>query len=307
MNVERCEGCGNEFPLGETFKIRDVVYCRECGNEVIEGQGEIDEDEIEQQIDPTVCVNCQKDNGKELLGMVAELPVCGQCEEFLRNRPFPVWIKVAAAVVIAFVGFSLFWNMRFIQGYNKIYQAIEAFSQADSANAALLMRSASDHVPECHDLEMTACFYEGLHYLQEDEPEEALSLFKQCRDTLPPDMGVDDLILYAEINVAFDKGDYDRFLELALQMSKEDPEDPTSVAQVASAYACKYAETGEEGFKKNALEYLEKAKKIGEGDQDFEEYEQRILHRLYSREIIKRKEFMERFPDGWQEPGKEES
>jgi hypothetical protein len=79
---------------------------------------------------------------------------------------------------------------------------------------------------------------------------------------------------------------------------------------IASAYACKYAVTGNEQFKQQSLEFLKKAKIISEQQgrlNDFEEYEDRILHRLETREIISRKEFIQKFPNGWKNQQKEQN
>ena len=71
---------------------------------------------------------------------------------------------------------------------------------------------------------------------------------------------------------------------------------------MASAYACKYAVTGDEQFKEESLKKLEEARSVAGNNEVFEEYQQRILHRLYTREIIKRDEFIKRFPNGWEKP-----
>lgn len=40
-------------------------------------------------------------------------------------------------------------------------------------------------------------------------------------------------------------------------------------------------------------------------DPEWKEYENRILHRLHSREILTRAEFAQRFPTGWSEQKQE--
>jgi hypothetical protein len=72
-------------------------------------------------------------------------------------------------------------------------------------------------------------------------------------------------------------------------------------ATLASAWACKHAQTGEPAFRERALECLEEAAKMAQGDPQFTEYEDRIRHRLDSREIITRDEFQRRFPNGWKQ------
>ncbi|HEY2894540.1 MAG TPA: hypothetical protein VGJ16_10020, partial [Pirellulales bacterium] len=91
--------------------------------------------------------------------------------------------------------------------------------------------------------------------------------------------------------------DYDQFLELAQRDHQRFPRDRTKAFQVASAYACKYADTGEDHFKQSALEQLAS---MGE-DQSSEEteYRQRIMHRIETRRIMAHKQFHKEFPNGW--------
>jgi hypothetical protein len=193
---------------------------------------------------------------------------------------------------------SLFWNARFFLGYGEMRQAMRAFAARDSGQAARLMSAASRHVPERPELGVFAALFEGVDLLQRDKAAEALPVLVKCRGKLPPHWRVEDLLLRAEIAAAFDAKNYDRFLELALQMQQGAPNDPQAAAPAASAYACKYAVTGKEEFRQQALRLLDKAKAAGDS-KELREYEDRILHRLETREILSRREFQQKFPNGW--------
>ena len=85
-------------------------------------------------------------------------------------------------------------------------------------------------------------------------------------------------------------------------MNAKYPDSPAYLPQVASAYACKFAVTGDEQFKLLSLNFLQKAKTLSlqQGSlADFETYEDRILHRIETREIISADEFNKKFPNGW--------
>ena len=107
------------------------------------------------------------------------------------------------------------------------------------------------------------------------------------------------------MGVAFNEKDYGKFLEIAKAYNKANGSNSFSLSMLASAYACNYAVTGDENFKKQSLGNMEQAVAMAGEDPGLIEYSQRIRHRLSSREIIKKKEFDKRFPDGWTEPGKE--
>jgi len=74
---------------------------------------------------------------------------------------------------------------------------------------------------------------------------------------------------------------------------------------LASAYACKFAAEGKEEFKEKATQNLEKVRNLTGNDNRYEEGEQRILHRIETREIISRTEFHNKFPNGWKPERKE--
>ena len=64
---------------------------------------------------------------------------------------------------------------------------------------------------------------------------------------------------------------------------------------VASAIACKYAVSGDEKLKAEATDLLAKARALPHEEASFKEYEERILHRLNTREVIDRKEYNRRY------------
>jgi hypothetical protein len=104
----------------------------------------------------------------------------------------------------------------------------------------------------------------------------------------------------ARIGIAFHQKDYDEFLRLAQQVAKELPQSSEAAGQVASAYACKYAVTGDPTFRQAALDKLDEARKLsGPADKSFAEYENRIQHRLATRTVITHAQFVQQFPNGW--------
>ena len=77
------------------------------------------------------------------------------------------------------------------------------------------------------------------------------------------------------------------------------------MAGAASAHAAKYAATGDPDHKQKALEFLDQAAAKQGNSPDLQEYLQeyqpRIRYRLQTREIIDKKEYDRRFPQGWKE------
>jgi hypothetical protein len=105
--------------------------------------------------------------------------------------------------------------------------------------------------------------------------------------------------MQAEAGQAYDEKDYDRFLEAERTLAKRQPDEPMAALGIASAYACKYAATGDGESKDLAERQIETALKMkGAEGTAFEEYLDRIRYRLETREIISRGEYVRRFPNG---------
>lgn len=234
------------------------------------------------------------------------MPVCEECEQFFRMRPFPVWLRVASVGLFALVLFSLLSNLRFIRAYFDLKEMGTAWERGDLDRAASLATLAANRVPESEPLRAIAEFHEGIVLLREDKSRKALAKLRDCQGRLPEDWPIDYWILLARQGVAFDEGNYTGFLEHSQALVRLNPQDPIALGSVASAYACLYAQSGDAAYREKALEFLQKAKQSDEANL-LDDYEMRIRHRLHTREIITADEFRTRFPTGWQEPGEEAS
>ena len=108
----KCQHCGQEFPMNETFEIDGRILCAICSEPFLSNRKDKQASAIKEQIDPTICLSCGLDNEDVLLPKMAGAPVCVKCESFFRNRPFPQWIKASLVGIIALVICSIAWNMR---------------------------------------------------------------------------------------------------------------------------------------------------------------------------------------------------
>jgi hypothetical protein len=303
-----CEKCEREFQVNETLKVRGSVICRSCAQSFLSKE-KVPRNQVEQQIDPTMCIGCGLDNGDADLGKLGRLPVCPACEALFKNRLFPVWVKAALVGMVILVVSTLVWNSRFIRAYCELKCFGSAMTAGDIQGGAAHFISASQLVPENTELQAYGVFYEGVLLLSRDKPAEALELLQSCRGRVGVESHLDELIMSARIGVAFDRGRYDEFLQLALQMNDKHKDDPVYAGQLASAYACKYAETQDEQYRARSLAELNRARALASSKPaygaSYAEYEQRILHRLCTREIISRSEFKKRYPNGWTKEGEE--
>ena len=308
MKQITCEKCEEGFQINDTLKVRGDVVCGPCAESIFTRE-KIPADQVQQQIDPTICAGCGLDNGDVDFVKLGPLPVCPACEALFKNRPFPNWIKAALVGMIILVISTLVWNSRFIRAYYELKCFESAMNTGDIQHSVAYFSSAAQRVPENEGLQAYKSFYEGILLLNQDKPDEALKVLESCRGRVDEESGLDILIMNAQVGVAFDQGDYDKFLQLAKELSGLNKDDPTYAGQLASAYACKYAETKDEQYKVKSLIALEQARTLASANAELEayhaEYSQRILHRLHTCEIIDREEFYKRYPNGLTKEGEE--
>jgi tellurite resistance protein len=296
-----CARCQAAIPIGAAFALGSRAYCEACARDESASADPHDGSlgPILALADPTVCGRCGTDWGSTELPAVAGIPMCAPCTEAVRARPFPRWLPLSLAVLALLAALSLWHQRRFILGYAEVVRAQRALTRSDLAAATREYEAAARHVPEDATLAATAAFFHGLSLLQAEKEAEAVPLLKRAHSAYPRDKRIEGILRQAEAGAAFEARDYSLFLEKEKAGAALDPRDPMAAAGVASALACQYAVSGDEASKSAALAQLRKASALAKGDRAaFEEYEARILHRLETREIISRAEYLRRFPSG---------
>jgi hypothetical protein len=289
--------------MREMFDVGGRTFCETCADAFCREHGDTAEASIRQHVDPTICANCGFDGGEQPHGQLMRSPMCAKCIDFFRNRPFPKWVVLSFAGVLLFVVVSFVCNLRFLQAH---FEVNAAMASQDLKESVALSAAAAEHVPEVAELREIAAFYEGISCLYDDRCEEALACFARCT-SMPEGWHVADLKNEAMQGAAFDRKDYDQFLKCAEEAAARHPNTVRAIASVASALACKYAAGGDENLRKKAEAKLEEVKKFDDKALKESNYEERIRYRLQTREIIDRKEFQRRFPNGWKSPGEKKT
>lgn len=296
-----CEHCGKTVPLNESATVLGQQICFECTENEAKNNPKLSPDDVKPNLDPTICAKCARDGGSLEMEIIMGFPVCAGCAPNFGNHPFPKWIKLGALGLAILVVLSFALNVRFWRANNELEEFWVAMEAGDHKKAALLAESATQRVPEVDDIQYLGYFSAGLVFMEEENPSEALKKFQICKHVLPPEFMVEELIESANRSIAFNDGNYDQFLALAREAYGEDPGNRTNILFLASALACKFAETGEENYKTQSREKIEEYK-VTPGPDDNTDYVMRIQHRLYAREVLQPSEFYERYPDGWTNP-----
>jgi hypothetical protein len=297
MRNALCSACGKTLPLGQTLRVFDQVLCEECAQIEVEKHDEKDfvPGSVVRQIDPTVCGRCQMDNGDTELPVLAGFHACDNCYHFVRYRPFPLWLKAAFGFILVLLVVGLVRNWPYFRAYMEWHRAQRLFQKGDIEGGMRLVDKAAARVPGSGGLGSALDLLHSMNLLREDRAKEALPILQRLNAQFPGDQQVKKATLQAEMAVAFDDKDYDQFLKKAQDYLALEPQAWPGQTAVSSAFACKYAMTGNEEFKKQALSYLDRAEKLAApGDTNFKDMKDRIRYRLDTREIISREEYIRR-------------
>jgi len=245
------------------------------------------------------CFRCGTQYGSVALARMAGLPVCDACASFFRNRPFPVWIKVAFTALILLAVLAFIYNQRFFFAHVGMIRGLHELKNGNLERAVTLLNASAERVPEEPEFRAIARYFQAALLVNQERSGEAIPLLKEAVAIRPDDPAYALALLEAEAGFAYERKDYDRFLEVAQTLARRQPDNPIAALGVASAHACKYAVTGDEAPKTLAERQIEAASKMKEADEPaFAEYLDRIRYRLETREIISRGEYLRRFPNG---------
>lgn len=300
MRKSPCAACAADVALGDTFRVADKTpLCEPCADAALKTLGlkTVPPGTVERHVDPTICGRCGADWGTAELARVGRTPLCATCTAHVRNFPFPRWVKVSFAALMLVVVVDAIINARYVFALREMKQGSRLAEAGNVDAAADRFEAASRHVQGSREIKMAAVIFRGISLLSHDRSTEA----EKVLETERPD-GANELyeftLMTAHVGAAFDRKDYDAFLTHAKTMADKMPKSSRALGTVSSAYACKFAVSGNEEFRTASLDFLERARKAEEKDTNFADYEARIQHRLATREIIDSAEYHRRFPKG---------
>jgi hypothetical protein len=250
--------------------------------------------------DPTICTGCGGDFGNTVLERLSSgLPVCEQCHRKFMHFPFPGWLKLSVAAMALLAVAGLVQNWRYFHGYWGYMSGTRLAKAGQFEGAAQAMSTAALDVPEAGIFTTLSEFYRGVSLLQKDKSGEAVPLFRDVVKRDPANPEALRLLDASESGAAFDRQDWDGFLEKARAVAVREPGTFDAAASMASAYACKYAVTAGPEFREQSLRELENAKRSGADRAQIDDFVDRTEYRLATRQILSPAQFAKQFPKGW--------
>jgi hypothetical protein len=293
-----CSRCGKFVPTNDSSIHGGQTFCSACIEE-LKGSADVSLEGALPGVDPTICAWCGKDNGSSPLPSDGVAPVCHDCHERHLRHIFPAWVLVFLGAVLAVAAAGMAANLRFFRSWTGIRMAKHDLAAGRLENAATRMAAAAALVPESEDLAEASRLYEGLSLLQRDRPAEALPLLQRWVQKYPGDKSVLLDVLIAEYGAAFYTRQYEQMYRKAVELRTRIPNDDMINMYVASAAACRFAESGDERYRREAEELIRAVRaRVPPAQADIiEEGIERIQYRLESRQIIDRAEYYRRFPE----------
>jgi hypothetical protein len=301
MRYADCVHCGKlAIPANETVFVDSQAYCIKCYEDLfLQEKGKLEGKTVARNIDETICHSCGADNGDEPFNKISVYPFCDNCTATIRRRTFPQGVKIFFIALGLIIILSFLFNFRYYKGYRQMNQAKEAIATGDYANAADRMTNAAENVSESKELRALSQYLRGLDYLNKNESDKALNEFFACSGQLPESYELDKYIRAAKEGAAFDQKSYSEYLGFVKEDLQSDTSQAMNWASVASAYACLYAENGQDSLKILSKTNLDHAKQIDDSTDAAKFYYNLVEYRLAKRSVIKRDEFAKQFPNGW--------
>lgn len=298
MRYIHCTNCNKtSIPLNDSIDVEGKHYCIECFESKFTDEN-LTGKNVKRNVDPTICAQCAYDSGSLVLEKISTYPICDDCNGKLKKVIFPTWVKAFLVGITVIIVFSFIWNWRFYSSFANLKQSNTAFASGNYTKATTLLKAVVASVPENKDIQTLYAYENGVALFTAEKYKEAIDEFNKCAH-LPPDYGVSNLITQSNIGLGFDCKDYNLFLSASKQNLQYDTTIAMSWASVASAYACIYAEKGQDSTKHLALRNLHRAQLIDSISGEMKQYYNLIDYRITKREIIPLKEFIKLYPNGW--------
>lgn len=345
MRTAKCEQCGTAGPLGTMYYptrgLDQKLSCKSCAERLLSEAGKQVVD-CRAAIDPTVCAMCQTDYGNTELRRAGDLPLCENCRATVYDRPFPGWLRLSFAGLLALLVVALVHSAPYFNAAKALVRGERLVNQKQYAAAGPLLEQTLKVAPAAQKpillaakayllsgqpvkadriLSLREKYEEGplttevkalyeradraigktreADQLQKEEKwEESAKAMHEAASLYPEMPGLGEAAESLDVAASFEGRNFDRFLELNERRWKREPKSSMAAAGMASALACKYAVTRDASFHSRATEMLEKAGSLAITDQEklaFNEYAERIRHRLATREILRKEEYDRRF------------
>ncbi len=231
------------------------------------------------------------DNGVREFRVLGDLPLCPKCMSHRKRIRFPLRIKVASAACLLFGAWGFWHSVVRAKGIFLFRRGVLAFQDDRYADAGDDLGKARECVPDEPYFEDLEAYFRGFHSLSEGNPKEAVCWFQKSYQVNPRSKETTRMLHVAERHAAFADKRYDEYFRTSEALLDADDRSPAAWLAMAPAWACRFAITGREECRIQALACLKEAHDAGGADADDWMVEGWVKQMLEKRSIISLSEY----------------
>jgi tetratricopeptide (TPR) repeat protein len=145
MRTATCQRCHQTSPIGELAKVKDQAMCPPCVEDYVEASGDgATAEGFPRLDDPSICVECQKDNGTATLPLFAGRPICDECLRRKTRAPISVLIALLSVASLAVVALAAASVSRSAAPARRLFEAERLMSKGHYRQAVPELQKAID-------------------------------------------------------------------------------------------------------------------------------------------------------------------
>jgi hypothetical protein len=133
MRRATCAACHSTIAMSDSFDVAGRVLCHPYAEDFVASSKQAGQPVkgVVRNVDRTTCLHCSADNGDAEWSLVAGQPACIKCADFFRNRPFPTWLKISAAIFLCVAITAFIDNWQYFIAYVENRRGMHALVRGD--------------------------------------------------------------------------------------------------------------------------------------------------------------------------------
>lgn len=177
-----------------------------------------------------------------------------------RKAVIPLWLRLLTITMVAVMAVGVIHTVDYMRARRELNRAIE-LSAAGGAGAIAKAHAAAqrayDLLPSNKTVRSFWHYFAGLDALTQGDFAGAIAHLDAVE--IPMDGNNwerQKFLRMARMNLAYENEQYERFLTLAQDVLKDDPQSASLMIKIASGYSLLYEQRGDEALKQKAFDYI---------------------------------------------------
>lgn len=143
MRTAACQRCHQTTPIRELARVKDAAWCPGCVADHVEASGGgLGVSDFPRLDDPSICVECGRDNGTATLPTLAGRPICADCLRGKTRTPISILIMALSVASLAVVGLAAVSVSRDAPAARRLFEAERLIARGRYGEAVPELRKA---------------------------------------------------------------------------------------------------------------------------------------------------------------------